>query len=217
MIKQAELVPCGSSHICKPLLIAAITYAKHCCWPRPPCSHQIPPPLLIHTSVFAPRILFDNCVCVSVCVFLQIVVCNSLSFVLAEGLSQLCHQQPRQGAGVEQGLVRHDICGGTTVGKYICVCVSVGVRWCVFVRVHMGMIGCLWPLDHSPTHRGPKTSHECLSRIPSTLRATSISVSTEFKKIHEFQKHKLLFGFKCFCVLLISEDVEIGWEINMAF
>ena len=47
-----------------------------------------------HTSLFASRIVFDDCVCV----FLQIVVCNSLSFVLAKGLSQLCHQQLRQGA-----------------------------------------------------------------------------------------------------------------------
>lgn len=46
MIKHAELVPCGSSNICKPLPIAAITYAKQCCWPRPPCSHY---PLLFRS------------------------------------------------------------------------------------------------------------------------------------------------------------------------
>lgn len=60
-------------------------------------SDPTPSPLThTHTRMFAPRILFGNCVCV--CVFLQIVVCNSLSFVLAEGLSQLCHQQLKQGA-----------------------------------------------------------------------------------------------------------------------
>lgn len=46
MIKHAEPVPCGSTNICKPLPIAAITYAKQRCWPRPPYSHH---PLLFRS------------------------------------------------------------------------------------------------------------------------------------------------------------------------
>lgn len=135
---------------------------------------QIRPPLLshTHTSLFASRIVFDKCVCV--CVFLQIVVCNSLSFVLAEGLSRLCHQQLKQGA--QESEAYRDtvyVLGQLWENSCVCVCVCVWLSVCVCMKGHGWLVVCVHtekPLGPSQTQTHSHTRPKPLVLFPASVR-----------------------------------------------